>query len=68
MDKEFINGLIVKKPHLKAPDFVKANLSIKRQDLIEWLQNKTDEWINIQIKESQKGTFYAQVDNWKPSN
>lgn len=29
-DIEFVDGLIVKAPHERAPDFVKASISIKR--------------------------------------
>jgi len=67
-DKEFVNGLIVKAPHEKAPDFVKADISIKREDLIEWLSNKSDDWININVKESQGKKWYADVNDWKPNN
>ena len=66
-DKEFVNGLIVKAPHEKAPDFVKADISSKREDLIEWLSNKQDDWININIKESKGGKWYAEVNDWKPT-
>lgn len=64
---EFINGLIVKKPHDSAPDFVKAAISIKRSELISWLSTKTDDWINLDVKESKKGSWYASVNNFKPS-
>ncbi len=67
-DVEFVDGLIVKQPHPNAPDFVKAKISIKREDLLQWLQNKKDEWINIDIKESKTGKWYAQVDTWQPQN
>jgi len=67
-DIKFVDGLIVKAPHEKAPDFVKAGISIKREDLIKWLQAETDEWINLQVKESGKtGKWYAAVDDWKPN-
>lgn len=66
-DVEFINGLSFKAPREKAPDYVKATGSINRQNMIEWLQSKPDEWINFDIKISQKGSWYAQVDNWKPN-
>ena len=67
-DIKFVDGLMVKAPHEKAPDFVKCGISIKREDLIKWLQAETDEWINLQVKESGKsGKWYAQVDNWRPS-
>ena len=63
---EFVNGLLVKAPHEKAPDFVKANISIKVEDLVEWLGNRTEEWINIDVKEAKSGKWYAAVSNFKP--
>ena len=68
MEKEFINGLIVKKPNEKAPDFAKASISIKREELIAYLQGKNEEWLNIDVKESKKGSWYCEVNNWRPSN
>ena len=65
-DVQFVDGLMVKKPHQNAPDFVKAGLSIKREDLIKWLQGQSGEWINIDVKESKKGSWYAQVNDWQP--
>jgi hypothetical protein len=63
---DFIKGLFVKKPNEKAPQFVKAKMSFKREELIGWLQEQTGEWINMDIKESQKGEYYVQIDTWKP--
>jgi len=67
-EPEFIDGLFVKKPHERAPDFVKCGISIKRKELGNWLRGKDDEWINIQVKESKGGKWYAEIDNWKPEN
>ena len=67
-DNEFINGLIVKAPHENAPDYVKAKVSIKREELIGWLNTRNDDWINADIKVSQTGKWYASVDNWKPKD
>ena len=64
-DIEFVNSLLVKAPHAKAPDYVKASISIKRVDLMEWLAGKSDEWINLVVKESKGGNWYAAVDSWK---
>ena len=64
--KEFVDGLIVKAPRQGAPGFVKCSISIKRAELGNWLRGKSDEWINIQVKESKTGKWYAEVDNWKP--
>ena len=65
-DIEFVNGLIVKAPRENAPDFVKCAISIKVQDLQEWLATKEDEWINIDVKESKGGKWYAAVNTYKP--
>ena len=65
-DIEFIPGLIAKAPNPNAPDFVKASLSIKRAELIAWLQGRTDEWVNADIKESGKsGKWYVAVNAYK---
>lgn len=65
-DTKFINGLIVKAPNGNAPEYVKAKLSIKREELIAWLQTETGEWINADIKVSSGGKWYAAVDTWQP--
>lgn len=64
---KFINGLIVKAPNDRAPEYVKARISIKREELIAWLQSERGEWINADIKVSQNGKWYAAVDDWKPN-
>jgi hypothetical protein len=67
VDKVFVNGLVAKKPNENAPEWVKCNLSIKREDLISWLAGQSDEWINVQVCESKGGKWYAEVDSWKPA-
>lgn len=64
---EFINGLSFKAPNEGAPEYVKAKGSIKRADLIEWLQAKEGDWVNFDLKVSNAGKWYAAVDNWKPN-
>lgn len=63
---EFVNGLIVKAPRDGAPEYVLANLSIKRADLIAWLSSRNDDWINVECKVAKSGKAYAAVDSWKP--
>lgn len=66
---EFVNGLIVKAPHEKAPDFVKASISIKVADLGLWLREKHnagEEWVNCDVKESKGGKWYCAVSTFKP--
>tara|TARA_B100000902_G_scaffold395092_1_gene452896 strand:+ start:1103 stop:1384 length:282 start_codon:yes stop_codon:yes gene_type:complete len=72
-DKRFPNGLFAKAPHENAPDFVKAALSIKKADLLNWLQSespkpngKGEEWINLQVNEGRSGKWYCAVDDWQP--
>jgi hypothetical protein len=66
-ETEFVNGLIVKAPNDNAPEYVKAKISIRRAELIAWLQTKPDEWINADVKVSQGGKWYVAVDTWKPN-
>ena len=63
---EFVNGLIVKAPRDGAPDFVKASISIKSTDLMVWLSKREGDWVNIDVKESKGGKWYAAVSTFKP--
>lgn len=64
---EFIDGLYVKKPSEKAPEWVKAKFSINKEKFINWLHTQEGEYVNIDINESKKGDFYGKVDDWKPT-
>jgi hypothetical protein len=64
--KIFVTGLVAKKPRPTAPDWIKCNLSVNRDELVTWLTGQTNEWINIQVCESRNGKWYAEVDTWKP--
>lgn len=66
MEKTYITGLFAKKPHEKAPEFVKAKISMKREEMIASLQAMTDEWVNVDVKEGKDGKYYTQIDTWKP--
>lgn len=66
---EFVDGLIVKAPHERAPDYVKATISIKVEDLGMWLRKKHaagEQWVNIDVKEAMSGKWYAAVSTFKP--
>jgi hypothetical protein len=72
-EKNFVDGMIVKLPDDNAPDFVKLKLSLKLDELGQWIaaQKKGDpamEWINIEIKEGRSGKWYAERNMWKPSD
>jgi hypothetical protein len=66
-EKIFVQGMIVKRNE-NAPEWVTANLSIKVEELIPFLQqHSADGWVNIQLKVSQGGKHYAELDTWKPT-
>jgi len=68
-DIEFVDGLLVKAPHANAPSFVKASISIRVEDLGKWLREKYkagNEWVNIDVKESKGGKWYAALSTFKP--
>jgi len=62
----FAEGVFAKKPHEKAPDFIKANISIKKDEFFNWCKTHEGNWVNLDIKESKGGKWYAQVNDWKP--
>ena len=63
---EIAKGFIVKAPRDNAPDSVKASISIKREELIEWLSSKEGDWINLDVKEAKSGHWYSSVNTFKP--
>ena len=65
-EMEFPKGLMIKKPRDGAPDFVIASISIKREELIEWLSSKDGDWINLDVKEAKSGHWYSSVNTFKP--
>lgn len=65
---KFVPGLYAKPPHPNAPDFVKCSISIKRSEFVEWVNNWAGEWVNIDVKESRNGKWYAAINEWKPKS
>lgn len=70
MEKKFVQGLFVKYPHPNAPKFVLAKMAVKVDEFIQYLEENQDDkgWVNLILKESQKGTLYFDLDTWKPNN
>ena len=60
-----VGGFYPKEPKV---DFIKCSIGINRKEFVEWFkqQDKEQEWINIDIKVSKKGNWYAAVNDWKP--
>ena len=65
-DIKFPKGFIVKAPRDNAPEWVIATISIKREELIEWLSSRDTDWINLDVKEAKSGHWYASVNTFKP--
>ncbi len=66
-DNKFVPGLLVKAPRDGAPEYVKAKISIKVAELQEFLRQQDGEWVNLDVKVSQGGKWYAAIDDWKPN-
>jgi len=65
-EKEFANGVVFEYPRQGAPDFVIGRLSFKRDDMIKWLESKTDEWVNTDVlKARSTGKPYIVVNTYK---
>jgi len=67
-DPVFADGFIFKRPREGAPDFVKGALSIKVGEAIAFLQKHNNAgWVNLDLKNSQGGKLYLQLNDWKPT-
>jgi hypothetical protein len=67
-DKKFVSGIKVYKPRDNAPSFVKANLVIDKQSLVSFLDDQAGNELRVVLKESQKGTYYLEVDSYQQSS
>jgi hypothetical protein len=65
-DGKFPDGFIVKDA---TPDYILANVSIKSDEFIAWLNQNTDErgWANLTLKKNDAGKTFAMRDDWKPT-
>lgn len=65
----FVEGISIREPSPKAPDFILLQQSFKAHDFFKWCQDHQDEkgWVNITLKRSKKGSIYGELDTWKPA-
>ena len=63
---EFVDGLNAEKPSDKAPEFIKAKLSVKCRTLSEWLSKRPEQWLNLDVRESKNGKWYVCINDFKP--
>jgi hypothetical protein len=67
-EKIFADGFSFKRNE-NAPDFVVGRMSIKVEDAVTWLKsNAKNGWVNLDIKTSQGGNYYCELDTWQPTN
>ena len=68
-EKIFTEGLIFKEPRAGAPTFIKGSLAIKIEDFTAFIKkyNNGKGWVNIDLKVSQNGKAYAELNTWQPT-
>lgn len=65
---QFVKGLYAKAKHPNSPTFIVCKLSAKRQELIDWLETRGDEWVNMEVKiakDGQKLYVCVEDESWK---
>lgn len=67
-EKQFTKGFFFKRNE-KAPEYVVGQLSVRVEDAIPYLQENATEsgYVNIDIKLSQSGKYYCELNTWKPT-
>lgn len=70
--KNFVDGLFIKDRTDRTPDFVLASYSLNISKFKQWLSDNEHHavkgWLNIDIKKSQNGNKYAELNSYKPQN
>jgi hypothetical protein len=66
-DKKFATGFWASPPHERAPEFVKARISIKVQDAIAFLQEneKQSGYVDLDVKESRERKWYVELNEYQ---
>jgi len=62
----FVDGLICKR-NSNAPDYAICKLSIKKSELVPFLNSQPGEWVNVEVlKAKASDKLYAKLDTWEP--
>jgi hypothetical protein len=65
-EKVFADGFIFKRRD-QAPEWVVGGMSVKVDEAIAFLkQHEKNGWVNIDIKRSQGGKYYVELDTYVP--
>ena len=63
-EKIFVKGFYAKEP-IGKPPWVLFDLHIRREELINWLQQEEGPWVNAQVCRSKTtDKWYAEVNQW----
>lgn len=67
-DNKFPNGIAINAPRENAPEFIKARVSFKVSDAVEWLKanENNNGWVDCDLKESKAGKLYLELNAFKP--
>lgn len=69
-ETKFIKGIYVEDPNPKAPEFVKAKLSIKCDELVidlrKWVNRAG--YVNLDLCRSKGGKLYLKVNDFEPKS
>jgi hypothetical protein len=63
------SGIYYNAPREGAPEYVKAGLSFRRSEFIQWLNQQDEDakgYIKIDVLVSKGGKLYCKLNDWKP--
>lgn len=63
-DPMWKHGINYYAPHENAPEFVKGQIVISRDQFLEWLTQQKDT-VRLDVKESKEGKLYLQVNTYE---
>jgi len=67
-EKIFADGFSFKTRE-NQPDFVVGRMSIKVEDALAFLKERSSNgWVNLNINRARSGNYYCELDTWKPTN
>tara|TARA_R110002020_G_C16072476_1_gene756357 strand:- start:67 stop:339 length:273 start_codon:yes stop_codon:yes gene_type:complete len=65
-EKIFADGFSFKTRE-NQPDFVVGRMSIKVEDALAFLKERSSNgWVNLNINKARSGKYYCELDTWKP--
>lgn len=69
-NNKYADGLFYNEPRQGAPEFILGSISISKARFLTWLDNQSEDekgYVKLDIKRSQKGTSYFELNTWKPT-